>query len=174
MAQKSRGKSDKRVAKSKKVPSRTAHTPEAPLPLNARLRSLAPSAAEMSSGLTEPVVVPEPVSIAPTIYPHDPGGTITVQNYITINTRKFRAFEDKMSQLLAEMGKSNVIAGEVRDKLNAEIGAGMTILKSPKPDRRVIEVWLLQPLCYIADKALGAVTGKLAASALVMLIKMIG
>jgi hypothetical protein len=248
MAKKPRGGRGKRVAKSKiakpKVPPRTAHPPEAPPPLDARLRSLAPSASEISSGLTEPILPPEdqpgakvvraapiepaaetaatadttaatadtarapqniaaagafargafqadafqvgvaetavaadtpsatvPILIVPTIYPQEPGGTITVQNYITININsdEFRAFEGKMSQLLAEMGKSNAIAGEVRDKLNAEIGAGMTILKSPKPDRRVIEVWLLRPLRYIVEKAAGAVIGKLAGYALEML-----
>jgi hypothetical protein len=38
------------------------------------------------------------------------------------------------------IGKSNEIAGEVRDKVVAEMNAGMTILKSPKPDPRVIEI----------------------------------
>jgi hypothetical protein len=210
MAKKPRGGRGKRGAKSKiakhKVPPRTAHLPEAPPPLDARLRSLAPSsrpttAAGMAAVWDQgsygagaysakpealegvgaqvanaEVLHPETVSIAPTIYPQEPGGTITVQNYITINiySNEFRAFEDTMGQLLAEMRKSNEIAGEVRDKLNAEINAGMNILKSPKPDRQVIEVWLLRPLKYIIEKAVGALIGKLAGTALEMLIRMIG
>ena len=127
-------------------------------------------------GVTYETGVPKPISIVPTIYPQNPDGSITVQNFITINTHStdFRAFEDTMGQLLAEMRKSNEIAGEVRDKLVAEIKAGMTILNSPKPDRRVIDVWLIRPLKYILDKAAGTVIGKLAGSALELLIKMIG
>jgi hypothetical protein len=64
MAKKPRGKRRKRVAKSKKVPPVTAYSSgEAGLPLNPRLRSLAPSASEMSSGLTEPIL-PEEQNIA--------------------------------------------------------------------------------------------------------------
>jgi hypothetical protein len=97
------------------------------------------------------------ISIVLTIYPADPGGSITVQNYIAINVRSadFRKLDDTMGQLLAELRKSNEIAGEVRDKLVAEMQAGMTTIKSPKPDRRAIEIWLLRPLKYIFDKRQG-------------------
>jgi hypothetical protein len=116
------------------------------------------------------------ISITPTVYPADPGGAITVQNYITINVRSadFRELDDTMGQLLAELRKSNEIAGEVRDKLVAEMQAGMTTAKSPKPDRQVIEIWLLRPLKYICDKAAGSVIGKLAGAAMELLIRILG
>jgi hypothetical protein len=121
-------------------------------------------------------VLPAPISIFPTVYPQEPSGTITVQNYITINVHSadFHTLENTMGQLLAEMRKSNAIAGEVRDKLIAEINAGMTILKSPKPTRGLIDLLLVRPLKYIAEKAAGATIGGLAGAALTVLLRMMG
>jgi hypothetical protein len=122
-------------------------------------------------------IVEDAISIVPTGYPHDPhDGTVTVQNYVTINTQSadFRAFESKIEAVLTELRKSNAIAGEVRDKLIAEMNAGMAIIKSPKPDRRVIDVWLVRPLKYVGDKGGGAVIGALATTALGLLLKMMG
>jgi hypothetical protein len=118
----------------------------------------------------------EPISIVATGYPQDPGGSITVQNHITINVHSpdFRTFENKMDQLVAELRKSNAIAGEVRDKLVAEMSAGMAILKSPKPDRRVIEMWLLRPLTWIATAAAGGTIGNRADDLVMMLMQIIG
>jgi hypothetical protein len=133
-------------------------------------------AATASAGDIGVEITPKPISIIPTVYPQDPGGTITVQNYITINVRgaDFRDFEDKMGELFAELRKSNEIAGEVRDKLIAEMNAGITILKSPKPDRQVIDQWLVRPLKYIAEKVAGTVIGALATTAVRILLRMMG
>jgi hypothetical protein len=119
---------------------------------------------------------PEAVSIVPTIYPQEPSGPITVQNHITINVTSadFHEFEAKMNEVLAELRKSNEIAGEVRDKVVAEMNAGMTILKSPKPDPRVIDLLLIRPLKYLGDKGGGAAIGALATMALGVLLRMMG
>jgi hypothetical protein len=135
------------------------------------------AALEGTGGLSAtPDVLPAPISIFPTVYPQEPSGTITVQNYITINVHgaDFHTLENTMGQLLAEMPKSNAIAGEVRDKLIAEINAGMTILKSPKPTRGLIDLLLVRPLKYIAEKAAGATIGGLAGAALKVLLRMMG
>jgi hypothetical protein len=117
-----------------------------------------------------------PISIVPTGYPRDPNGAITVENYIKIDVRgpDFRKFEETMDEMLTALSKSNEIAGEVRDKLIAEIDAGMTILKSPKPNPQVIAVWLLRPLKWIAEKAGGAAIGALAGAAITMLLRFMG
>jgi hypothetical protein len=117
---------------------------------------------------------PKPISIVPTSYPQEPSGPITVQNHITINGADFHEFEAKMNEVLAELRKSNEIAGEVRDKVVAEMNAGMTILKSPKPDPRVIDLLLIRPLKYLGDKGGGAAIGALATMALAVLLRMMG
>jgi hypothetical protein len=116
------------------------------------------------------------IPIVPTHYPGEPSGTIIVQNYITINTHSddFRQFSDKVNELILELRRSNEIAGEVRDKLIAEITAGMAILNSPKPDPKLIELFLIRPLKYIGDKAAGAIVGGLAVGALGILGKLTG
>ena len=62
---------------------------------------------------------------------------ITVQNHITIDVHdtEFGAFKEAIHELTDELRRSNEIAGEAREKLLAEIRAGIEILKSPKPDR---------------------------------------
>jgi hypothetical protein len=109
-----------------------------------------------------------PAAISPTHYPDDPSGQIVVENHITINfdSPEFRHFSATMTELLAEVRQSNVIAGEVRDQLIAELKASRTILESPKPSRSLLQLLLVRPLRYIAEKGAGAVIGKLAAAAL--------
>jgi hypothetical protein len=60
-----------------------------------------------------------------------------------------------MDALLVELRQSNAIAGEVRDKLNAETKAGEAILSGPKPDRTMVYMLLVRPLRYIAEKPRG-------------------
>jgi hypothetical protein len=77
----------------------------------------------------------------------------------------------KLDQTLDALHRSNEIAGEVRDQLSAEIEAGKIILKSPKPDRRMIDLLLIQPLKYIIDKGAGAIIADLARAALEAVLK---
>src|SRR5262249_50577691 len=98
-----------------------------------------------------------------------------VQNQITINihSTEFRKFEAKLDELLEAIRRSNEISGEVRDQLKAEITAGRTLLKAPKVDRGWIDLLLMKPLKYIADKGGSAVIGKLATAALDWLLKLL-
>jgi hypothetical protein len=50
----------------------------------------------------------------------------------------------------------------------------MELLRTPKPDPKMIEMLLLRPLKYIADKAAGPVIGACALAALAALGKMTG
>jgi hypothetical protein len=132
---------------------------------------------ETHSGKTEPIPVPpQPQPIIPTVYPAEPDGAVTVYNQITINIQStdFRKFETTLDELLEAMRRSNEIAGEVRDQLTAEITAGRTLLKAPKADRNWIDLLLLRPLKYIAEKGGSAVIGKLATAALDWLFKLLG
>jgi hypothetical protein len=124
----------------------------------------------------ESTVRPEIITITPTTYPVDPtGGRLVVHSHITINVRspEFRASDAKLDELIAELRRSNEIAGETRDQLVAEISAGRTILKAPEPDQKLIELLLLKPLRYLADKAGSAVIGGLAVEALHLLLRLL-
>jgi len=121
--------------------------------------------------------VDELLAIAPTQYPTDPAtGIIVVQNFISINLggEQFREFNANMGELLTELRRSNEISGEVREKLLAEMEAGMAILKSPKPDPKLVDLLLRRSLAYVADKAVGTIISTLAATALMALLKMTG
>jgi hypothetical protein len=120
--------------------------------------------------------VPPLYTIAPTIYPEEPSGTITVENHITINigSRDFRELCTIMEELRDELRRSNQIAGEVREKLIGEMEAGMAILRTPKPDPKMVDMLLVGPLKYIGDKAAGPVIGALALAALAALGKVTG
>jgi hypothetical protein len=117
-----------------------------------------------------------PVAITPTVYPADWSGSVIVQSQITINIQsdEYRKFNNLIGQLLEEMRRSNAIAGEARDQLITEITAGTTLITAPKADRNWIDLLLVRPLRYIAEKAGGAVIGKLAGDALEWLLKMLG
>lgn len=121
--------------------------------------------------------IPAAISITPTIYPAEPAnGVIVVQQFITINTNgtEFREFSRRIDQLIETLRQSNQISGEIRDKLVAEINAGMEILKSPKPDPNLIDLLLKHPLVYMADNAAGAIIGASALAALAALGRLTG
>jgi hypothetical protein len=146
--------------------------------------------AAISSGTTEPIlplaspnevtldtnVTRATIPIIPTLYPTDPSGAITVHNHITVNIHNadFREFSTKMDDLLGHLQRSNEISGELRDKLVSELTAGMAILKSPKPDPKIIDLYLKRPLMFIGEKAAGTVVGKVAAALLALLGKVTG
>jgi hypothetical protein len=123
------------------------------------------------------VRAPPPQAIIPTMYPAEPGGPIIVQNQITINihSTEFRELNRTLKELLQEMrrSRSNEIAGEVRDQLTAEITAGRTLLTAPKANRNWIDLLLVKPLKYIAEKGGSAVISKLATAALEWLFKLL-
>jgi hypothetical protein len=58
--------------------------------------------------------------------------------------------------------------------LAAEIEAGTAIAKSPKPDRKMINLLLIRPLKYVAERAGSAIISKLATAALELLFKLTG
>lgn len=169
------------VALAGKLPwENNSHDVAAQIAVGARRR---PNPAALNAGVGA-VVVPSPdgplaastVPINPTRYPENFSGIITVHNYITINlhSEEFRAFNAKVDELLDALRHSNELAGEVRDKIVAEIRAGLEILKSPKPDRQQVEVLLVRTLKYVADKAAGPVIGAIALAALAALGKLTG
>ncbi len=124
-------------------------------------------------------VIRATIPIVPTLYPGEPTGTVLVQNHITINvdSTEFREFSAKVDEVLTELRRSNEFAGaagQVRDQLLAEITAGMAILQSPKPDPKLIDLFLKRPLLYIADKGAGVVIGAAATAALALLGKATG
>jgi hypothetical protein len=114
--------------------------------------------------------------ISPTVYPQETGDTIIVQNHLTIyiHGTDFRELNAKMDELLTALRGSNEIAGEVRDKLIAEMTAGMAILKSPKPDPKMIDLLIKRPLTFIIEKGSGAIIGTLAIGAMMALGKIMG
>jgi hypothetical protein len=116
------------------------------------------------------------VLLTPTGYPSDLSGPITVKNFITININgeDYEKLGETMDRLLVELRQSNTIAGEIRDKLIAEMEAGLKILASPKPDPKLIEVLLIRPLKYIGDKTAGPIIGALALAALAAIGRMTG
>jgi hypothetical protein len=75
---------------------------------------------------------------------------------------------------ITELRKSNEMAGEVRDQLIAELTAGRALISAPKSARKLIDLLLIGPLQYIADKAGSAAIGALATAATLALAKPIG
>jgi hypothetical protein len=92
------------------------------------------------------------------LYPGELSGPITVHNHITININGVdgREFAAKMDELLGHLRHSNEISGEVRDKLLGELTAGMAILKSPKPDPKMIDLLLKRPPADCALRSIKA------------------
>jgi hypothetical protein len=122
-------------------------------------------------------VLPAPVPVAPTVYPDDPDGTPIVHNHITINIGSidYKNYNIKMDALVKQMqtGGSNEISGDVCAQLLSEMMAGRDLLKGPQPSRDLIDLLLVRPLKWLAEKAAGAAIGKLAGLALEALLKMI-
>ena len=124
----------------------------------------------------EGIVFPPPIPITPTIYPDSPDGKIIVHNHITINIEsvEFGQFDSVMEELVTKLlaGGSNEISDDVRAKLLSEMTAGRELLEGPKPSRDLIDLLLVRPLRWLADKAGGAAIGALAVEALHLLSKM--
>jgi hypothetical protein len=125
-------------------------------------------AAVQSSDIAPPLplsVPPPGLEIIPTIYPAAPTATITIENYVTINihSAEFKAFEATVNGLLEALRGSNAISREVGDQLISEMKAGMELLRSPKPNRNLIDVLLARPLLYIA--AIASAISTIAATA---------
>jgi hypothetical protein len=57
-------------------------------------------------------------------------------------------------------------SGEVRDQLVSELRAGSEIITASKPQRDLVDVLLLKPLKWLAEKSGSAMVSKLAADAL--------
>jgi hypothetical protein len=79
-----------------------------------------------------------------------------------------------MKELLGELRQSNMIAGEVREQLAGEMEAGTKILTAPKADPKMIDILLVRPLKYIAEKAAGSIISKVALAALEALGRLTG
>ena len=116
------------------------------------------------------------IQIIPTLYPDHPDGNIIVPNHIEIDTTNedFSAFLKSMTDLTAQLERSNEIAGETREKLLAELSAGLTILKSPKPDPNIVDLFLKRPLGFVIEKFASAAVDNVAISALALLGKITG
>jgi hypothetical protein len=124
------------------------------------------------------IVIPAPIPIKPTVYPDNPQETVIVQNFygtINVGSVDFKNFNTTIDALVKQLqfGRSNAISGEVCAQLLSEITAGREILKGPKPIRELVDLLLLRPLKYLAEKAAGAIIGTLAGQALELLLKMI-
>jgi hypothetical protein len=131
-----------------------------------------PASPELS---TTPPEVRAPIQVAPTIYPDSPHGTVIVNNHITINIRtdEFIQFNTDFDLLIRELRYSNEISGEVRDHLLSELKAGKEIITGPKPQRDLVDLFLVRPLKWLAEKSGSAVVSKLATDALTWLLKII-
>jgi hypothetical protein len=143
---------------------------------------VAPQGGEAHLGATsslraDTTLIPAPVPITPTVYPDSPQGAIIVQNYITINAEsvEYKNFNIKMDALIKQLqiGGSNEISGDVCNQLLSEMTAGRELLKGPKPSRDLIDLLLVRPLKWLAEKAAGAIIGTYAGLALDALLKMI-
>ncbi len=131
---------------------------------------------DVRSGLrADAIVIPAPVPITPTVYPDSPHGMIIVQNHVTINiqTDEFSRFNKNIEALIGELRQSNYISGEVRDQLLSELKAGRELINGPKPQRDLIDLLLVKPLKWLAEKSGSAIVSKLAADALEWLLRMI-
>ena len=124
---------------------------------------------------TDASVIPAPVPITPTVYPDSPQGTIIVQNYVTINVQRdeFSRFNKNVEALIGELRQSNAISGEVRDKLLSELREGKELLNAPKPQRGLIDLLLVTPLKWLAEKSGSAIVSKLATDALELLSRLL-
>jgi len=118
---------------------------------------------------------PPSVTVTPTAYPDSPQGTIIVQNYVAINIHsdEFSRFNKNIEALLVELRQSNEISGEFRDQLVSKLKAGRELAAAPKPPRDLINVLLVRPLKWLAEKSGSSMISKLAGDALEWLLKII-
>ena len=154
------------------VQSTQGVTEPLPTPLEGRIDTRLQGVSGMRA---EAVVIPAPVPITPTVYPDSPQGTIIVQNHVTINLQSeaFSRFANNFESLIGELHRSIEIAGELRDHLLSELRAGGEIITGPKPQRDLIDLFLVRPLKWLSEKSGLAMVNKLASDALAWLIKML-
>jgi hypothetical protein len=131
-------------------------------------------AVRSTAGPTKPPEVPR-AGFTPTAYPGSPHGTVIVNNHVTINIRtdEFRRFNTDIELLIRELRYSNEISGEVRDQVLSELKAGREIITGSKPQRDLVDLLLVKPLKWLAEKSGSAIVSKLAGDALEWLIKML-
>lgn len=113
-------------------------------------------------------VQPQPIPVVPTIYPDTPEGPIVVHNHITINVNSpaFIRFDGNIGSIIRNLSSSNIVVGEARDKIISELTAGMAVIKGPKPSREQIELLLVRPLMWLAEKVAVAAISTLVGDAL--------
>ena len=144
--------------------------------VQSKVGEVSPSPALLGISTTSPeiIVIPAPIPITPTVYPDSPQGTVIVENYITINAQSVQNFNIQMDALVKQLqfGGSNEISGDVCAQILSEITAGRALLEGTNPSRDLIDLLLVRPLKYLAEKAAGAIIGTLAGQALVALLKM--
>ena len=136
--------------------------------------SPSPALLGISTTFPEVIVIPAPIPITPTVYPDSPQGTVIVENYITINAQGVQSFNIQMDALVKQLqfGGSNEISGDVCAQILSEITAGRALLEGSNPSRDLIDLLLVRPLKYLAEKAARAIIGTLAGQALEALLKM--
>jgi hypothetical protein len=115
------------------------------------------------------------IAVVPTRYPDDPSGAVIVENYIAINLDGIaaREFFGRLDELLSEISRSNQISGELRDQLKHEIAAGKSVMSAPKANRKLIDLLLVRPLTWLAEKTGSAIIGKLATDGLDLLLRLL-
>lgn len=161
-------------ARSDAAPGELISPAKPPTSSSVESRSTTPLTSTVSTSVTRAAsITPQPITIVPTLYPELPSGGITVENYITINVNGADAedFFAKLDALSDELRRSNEITGEVRDQLQSEIAAGRSILSAPKANRKLVDLFLVRPLTWLAEKAGSAIISKLAGDALEWLLR---
>ena len=123
-----------------------------------------------------PATESSPISVHPTVYPATPATTVVVTNVITINvhSRGFREAQKTIADVIDAIRGSNEIPPEVRGQLTSEMKAGTEILSAPKVDRTLVDLLLIRPLKYVAEKCASVTVGELAKIALKALLRLIG
>jgi hypothetical protein len=120
--------------------------------------------------------VERPITIHPTIYPQPPGTTVIVINALTINVsgRDYRETRKAITAVIDAVRGSNEMPPEVRNQLTSEMSAGVGILPAPKVDRNLVDLLLVRPLRYVAEKCASVAVAELAKAALKALAKLVG
>jgi hypothetical protein len=116
------------------------------------------------------------VPVVPTVYPESPNGkTVIVQNFVTINihSKEFRELDARLEAVFDALRGNNDLSPEVKGQLLAELKAGRQILEAPKPERNLVDLLLVRPLQWAAEKAGSVAFGDLAKRALDFLLGLI-
>jgi hypothetical protein len=113
------------------------------------------------------------ITISPTIYALGPNASILVgqTNALTVDrgSAAFRQFEDQVAALIEELRGSNELDADAKGQLTGELRAGLEIVKTPKPERNVVQAFLVRPLQWIAKEFVSGSIRALAATALATL-----